>query len=976
MSDFDAQSPSTPSSFLEQQSSGEQAQTVGQVYGGMVVYVSGGQAIFQSLRDDLTESEPAPAVKDIGPNPYKGLAAFYEADCDRYFGRSTEIQRLWETFRDLHEAEGTTRLLPIYGPSGSGKSSLARAGLIPELGRHPLPGRNRARVAVLVPGDDPLYSLAMVLAKIVTNDPNPVEKADEFKRVLTRDEDGNYSGLKRIAYGMEEIATFPLIVLVDQFEEIFSYEPKGNSPDEQTNRQRFIAARDAFIENLCFAASDRTQYVSVITTMRSDFLGEIQKYAHLNRLFSEQGFLVPTMSEEELHEAISRPAAAAGHPIEEATVQLLIEQTEGREGALPLLQFALTRIWEGMENDIPPAKTLEDIGGVGGALAGEAQRVFASLSPQEQAIARRVFLGLVQLGEGTRDTRRRATLTSLLAHADKPEQFRRVIERFTDPGVRLMTVSAEGTDEAAEVTHEALFDHWQQLNEWLDSSRDDLRFQRRLEEAAEHWNEQGRPAGLLWRSPDLDILKEFASRAGMEMSALELTFYQASVDLEEQERQADLQREREKKRQRTILTGVLSGGLIIAVSLGSVAWLKAQEATRNLREAQRQNIQTLIQTGEVLLRDGQEFEALLATMEAGQVYQQLKSEAKQTSRGLLLANFYDTIQRKSKWRDYYSLDDHTDTVLTLAFSADGEVLATGSWDSTVKLWRVSDGSLITSLDDHTEPVLTLAFSADGEVLATGSADSTVKLWRVSDGSLITSLDDHTEPVLTLAFSADGEVLATGSADSTVKLWRVSDGSLITSLDDHTEAVLTLAFSADGEVLATGSVDSTVKLWRVSDGSLITSLDDHTGSVSTLAFSADGEVLATGSWDSTVKLWRVSDGTPITYHTGSVSTLAFSADGEVLATGSWDSTVKLWRVSDGTLITSLDDHTGSVWTLAFSADGEVLATGSEDSTVKLYPWNLDALMRYGCQWVGMEYIRNNPKMEGRRNICDGFEPEAE
>ncbi|MBD3887443.1 ATP-binding protein [Phormidium tenue FACHB-886] len=467
---------------------------------------------------EIPKAHVTSAPAELAPNPYKGLLAFQETDGDRFFGREKQTEQLWQKLRDLYEDVESIRLLPIYGPSGSGKSSLARAGLIPELARRPLPGRKHARVAILVPGSHPLEALAAVLAQIATRDLTPVAKTREFAGELSQPNSaGVYDGLRRIADVLPDSPTTPLIILVDQLEETYTL------CQDQTER-------DAFIANLLCAASDRSRRVSVVVTLRSDFLGETQKHPILNRLFSSQGFLVPAMSEEELCEAIRQPAKLAGHPLDEATIRLLLEQAEGREGALPLLQFALTRIWEGMGEGIAPAVTLERMGGVGGALAGEAQRVFDSLSPTEQAIARRVFLGLVQLGEGTKDTRRRTIVDNLASYKDDDAQVRKVVERFSNPGVRLITLGAnESGHETAEVSHEALFDHWQLFDRWLEESRSDLRFQRRLEEAVQYWQQNGRPNGSLWRSPDLDLLRRYVQRSGEDMTPLQLEFFQASA---------------------------------------------------------------------------------------------------------------------------------------------------------------------------------------------------------------------------------------------------------------------------------------------------------------------------------------------------------------------------------------------------------------------------------------------------------------
>jgi uncharacterized protein YjbI with pentapeptide repeats len=489
-----------PSLSLQQNLSGDRNQAIGQVYGGIVLYLSGGQAIINPAPGQPPQPEPQPAA--IGPNPYRGLLAFHEADSAVYFGRSREIKALWDRFQALQGPDSALRLLPIYGPSGSGKSSLARAGLIPELGHRPLPGRDRARVAVLMPGTQPLQALAAILARIAENDLTPVKKTREFAEELTLvNRDGEYDGLQRIASLLPEIATLPLIVLVDQFEEVYSL-----CKDD--------GERDIFIANLLQASGDRSRYVSVILTMRSDFLGETQKHPTLNRLFSTQGFLVPTMDEEALREAIAKPAELAGSPLDKATVDLLIEQTEGREGALPLLQFALTRIWEGLRQGVAPAVTLAQIGGVGGALAGEAQRVYDSLSPEEQAIARRVFLGLVQLGEEVRDTRRRAHLSELIASDSEAPQVRGIIARFAANDARFLTTSLnQQYGETIEVTHEALIRNWSQLRDWLNGNREALRQKQKIEQAAAEWVSQGRSKEYLLQGRPLRDAREFMKTA-------------------------------------------------------------------------------------------------------------------------------------------------------------------------------------------------------------------------------------------------------------------------------------------------------------------------------------------------------------------------------------------------------------------------------------------------------------------------------
>ena len=455
-------------------------------------------------------TEKTEETDPIGPNPYKGLSAFQEEDADRYFGREKQIARLWERFRELNEGgTKTIRILPVLGPSGSGKSSLVRAGLIPELARNPLAGKKRARVLVFTPGTRPVWMLAGLLAKVAVQESKFFDPLYNDRCLKTASNDGEFEGLQRIADLLPRIDTSPLILVVDQFEEIYAPEVKESD-------------RNVFIDNLLFAAGDGSGHISVVLTLRSDFLGQTQQHSDLNQVIAGLGLVIPAMSAEELEEAIAKPAKNADYPLDKGTIAQLVNETVGREGALPLLQFSLQQIWDGIRDGKEPSQTLKDIGGVGGAVANKAQQTYESLLPQEQDIARRVFQGLVQLGEGAKDTRRRAVIENLRSSQDDPKLLNYVINRFSSVSCRLITLSSTSKGvETAEVTHEALFDHWQQLNVWLDENRDDIRFLRRLDDAAQNWEQLNRPVGSLWRPPELDLLLAFEHRAGTEMNELQ-----------------------------------------------------------------------------------------------------------------------------------------------------------------------------------------------------------------------------------------------------------------------------------------------------------------------------------------------------------------------------------------------------------------------------------------------------------------------
>ena len=284
------------------------------------------------------------------------------------------------------------------------------------------------------------------------------------------------------------------------------------------------------------------------------------------------------------------------------------------------------------------------------------------------------------------------------------------------------------------------------------------------------------------------------------------------------------------------------------------------------------------------------------------------------------------------------LTGHTHWVRTVIFSPDGQWLATGSSDTTIRLWQTNTGQCQQILTEHTHSVGSVAFSPDGQWLATGSSDTTIRLWQTSTGKCQQILTGHTDTVRSVAFSPDGQWLATGSNDTTIRLWQISLGKCHQILMGHIHWVNSVAFSPDGQWLATGSSDTTIRLWQTSTGECQQILTGHTQWVKSVTFSPNGQWLATGGDDATIRLWQVGTGKchqVLTEHTNWVNSVAFSPDGQWLATGSSDDTIRLWQTSTGQCQQTLTGYTNWVGSLAFSPDGQWLATGSSDDTIRLW-----------------------------------------
>lgn len=421
---------------------------------------------------------------------------------------------------------------------------------------------------------------------------------------------------------------------------------------------------------------------------------------------------------------------------------------------------------------------------------------------------------------------------------------------------------------------------------------------------------------------------------------LDYKFLAASQELERREVEQKMEAERVREvearlavqKQRTrlqkLLTLVISIALLVSTVLGLGAFLQYRSATESAHQARISEIRALASSSEGLFASNRRLDALVEAIKAKRKMQALSSVDDESDRQV------NNVLRQAVYEsdEFNRLSGHQGAVVFVAISPDSNLIASGSVDKTVKLWR-RDGSLVATLTGHRSVVRAIAFSPDRKTIASVSDDRTIKLWNLQ-GQLLRTIEGHSASLWGVAFSPDGNTIASTSTDGTVNLWR-TDGTLLRTLQRPSIGTWGVSFSPDGERIAVASFDRTVKIWG-RDGTLLTTLQGHTALVINVAFSPDGQRIATTSGDRTVRLWRL-DGSPIVTlqgHDVSVNGVAFSPDGQMLVSSSIDKTLKLWR-SDGTPLSTLRGHTAAIWNVAWSSDGSYIVSAGTEGVVRMW-----------------------------------------
>jgi WD40 repeat protein len=878
--------------------------------------------------------------------PYPGLLALDQADAAIYFGRDDDIRRLIERLT-ARRVQGGAKIVAVLGASGSGKSSLVRAGLLPRLKRDK---PNWITLPPFRPQVHPLDELAQAVGIALGQVP-PSPGADwrhwrdafaapDLVRTLS-----GLAGDLRAAGGQNEAQ---ILISIDQAEELFGTADKAEAA--------------AFMQVLN-AMQDASLPFLVVLAMRSDYLGELQKAPGLTATFEE--FSLKPMPLDRVRDIIEGPARVAGLTVDEDLVVAAMNDA-ATDDALPLLAFALRELYDrfGQTKKL----TLEAYRALGdpaaqlspleNAVRSKADEVLAAAkaSPEDLDALREAFVpAMVRVNPQGEYVRRPAHLEAL------PPKARPLLESLAR--ARLLSIEGAGDASTVEVTHEALLRKWPLLRGWLDQEREFLIGIDQLENYLRDWQRapEAEKSDALLAGLQLSRARSWLATKPLQLSEDERTFIQASIARQD----AEIAR-RERSRLRVLQASMAASLVLLIIAAGAIwEWHSAQEekitaqSGNRAGEAERETgvggddalaLETAINAVE--LRQTQESEfALRTALEAPLEHYILHHQEEVRSASFSpdgtrivtasddkTARVWDSVTGKL----LATLSGHQGALWDAAFSPDGKLIVTASSDKSAIVWDAVTGDKSAILKGHSAAVETAAFSPDGTRIVTASDDTTAVIWDTATGQKVATLKGHSGGLVKAAFSPDGTRIVTASQDHLAIEWDAATGKQLVILKGHNDEVRDAEFSRDGTRIVTASKDMTAIVWDARSGHPLETLKGHIDQVNTAAFSPDGKLIATASNDHTARLWDAQSGSllfSLPGHADYVDQATFSPDGKIVVTSSWDRTVRIWKTKTGELLSILMGHDSKINSAVFSPDGKRILTASQDKTARV--WDVGA-----------------------------------
>ena len=864
---------------------------------------------------------------EIPANPFVGLRPFQSEDSMLFFGRDKQIRELLD---QLHK----TRFLAVVGGSGSGKSSLIRAGLIPGLlGGFLVYDRDIWKIASMKPGDSPIHNLVSALCHSLGKNDKAV-----ITSILSEIEENGIRAILDILKSELNASDVNFLLLVDQFEEIFRFGLQKKNTKLQEQAEEFCS--------LMLELAEQDEFpVYVIMTMRSDYLGDCDIFTGLPEALNRSQYLVPRLTREQRREAIVGPAHLAGTRIEPRLLDRLLNESVNRIDELPVLQHALLRTWHFWQmdgKDTLDVEHYENAQTVKKALDHHAEEAYEQLSDKEKPVAKRLFQALTQVDPGNRRIRRPKHLNELvqICQVDAAELMS-IIDKFQSNQRNFLVCSKNIHDNPlVDISHESLIRQWDRLKIWVDEEAESAQTYQELVQRANRHIFMG--AGLL-EGIELDINlrwknnqnpnKNWAGQYNVFENFPEGHFERALAYLDKSQRE-----QREQRRVR-VFTRMFATVLFVSLIMVSVFFIILRNRVLDSEYAiglvYEEKASGLLRTDPQI---GQ------ANPQKAWLYTLAALNQSTPKNKVLPASWGRLAEPQFYQNNFLPVDVQTFTstrrLSCLALNPAASMFVTSAEDDNVlTMWDATTGQRIKVLPkEHEETITAVAFSHDGRTIITGGADNRIKLWDSATGAVTSTFILNEQDVRAVAISPDNYLVASVERFGEITLRSAQSGNVIGQIPtDFNETILSLAFSSSGDLLAAGFSDRTIKFWDTKTRRLQQTWQTPTDRVTSLAFSSNDSIFASGSDAGVIRIWNVATEEQRSGwigHHQEVMSLAFAPDDRTLMSGS-DHTIKRWDVSPDQRWERLNEHEESVTAIAYSPDGEKTISGSQDKTVRLW-----------------------------------------
>ncbi|MFN6519466.1 MAG: caspase family protein [Nostoc sp. CreGUA01] len=838
--------------------------------------------------------------------PYQSLNYFKEDKAIFFHGRTYLTDTLIDKVR-------TGNFIAVLGASGSGKSSVLRAGLLYQLksGQKLSVSKSWKYYEPFTPGEHPLESLRKAIGDSLPDLSweNPLETLVAQLNLDSRK-------YQRV------------ILVVDQFEECFTM-----CQDKQE--------REKFFQSLLGAVEKLEDKLCLVLGIRADFLGRCLEDQKLGQKIDQNLVTVKPMTREEIEEAIKKPAELVGVNVDPVLVNEMTRDVMNSEGSLPLLQYALTELWkETQDNSAEQSglklETYRKLGekksyknessdkkptGIEVIFSNLADKVFDKIKEIEksekieegkyQSVAQRIFLELRQPGDVS-DTRRRVVLEKLPNKKYDLETLLKVVDILVKERLITSNYIQEKKETILDLVHESLIRHWPKLREWIEEYKVAIEIERKIEARANEWkdwqkeneNKKDDPSFLLKGEALIEVEKYLQNYGDLGfLDGLAEEYIERSQEVRDQEN-AELKKAHDKSKMweqyaKTLKLLPVEPSEALALAIDTIGL----------------NFQQLPQEAQSSLKD-------------------LAQDTKEIL-GVVQVSLHEVMTKARLITTFEKDSSYTQAV---AFSLDGKMIVSGGYGETLELWDIYGNQIGEPWRGHSSSVTALALSQDGQKIVSGSWDKTLRLWNINGDPIGEPWKGHDGSINAVAFSPDGKTIVSASNDETLRLWEINGSQIGEPWQQHESNVKAVAFSPNGKMIVSGSDDNTLRLWDIDGKPIGEPLRGHTGGVNAVAFSPNGNVIVSGSDDKTLRLWDThgnSIGEPLRGHTDEIKSVAFSPDGQMVVSGADNDNLRLWDINSNLIVSRLRGDSGDFTTVAFSLDGQKIAFGGNYNTLHLW-----------------------------------------